>query len=87
MTVSDIKKICQIPEKDLLYFLLNQINLSSKERTVIELCFIEEYTEEQSAERLDRSVNTIKDWKKSAINKINKVWSQNRIIEILLNNI
>lgn len=86
MNKDDIKQIAKIPEKDVLEFLLRNVNLTHKEKQVFELYIINDYTEEECAEKLDKSVNTIKNWKKAMYDKIIKVWEKDTIVNLLLNN-
>ena len=85
MTSKQLKKIFEIPERDLLCFLLAKINLSEKEKEVIDNCLIKDYTEEETAEIMNMSRNGVQKIKKKAYDKLNKVWQNDRIIQILIN--
>ena len=84
MTREQIRKIFNIPEKDLLCFLLSKINLTEKEKEVVDNYFTKGYTEEQTAEIMNLSVTGMKNIKKRAYEKIVKSWENDRIIRILL---
>lgn len=84
MTNDQIRKVFNIPEKDLLQFLLDKVNLSDKELKIINLCLIKGKTEEQTAEILEMSRNGVQKIKKNAYKKLSKVWENDRIIQILL---
>lgn len=84
MTNEQIRRVFNIPERDLLQFLLNKVNLSDKELKILELCLIKGKTEEQTAEILEMSRNGVQKIKKNAFNKISKVWDNDRIIKILI---
>ena len=85
MTSKQLKKIFSIPERDLLYFLLAKVNLSEKEKEVIENCLVKDYTEEYTAEEMNMSRNGVQKIKKKAYGKLNKVWENDRIIKLILN--
>lgn len=85
MTREQIRKIFNIPEKDLLCFLLSKINLTEKEKEVVDNYFTKGYTEEQTAEIMEMSKNGVQNIKKRAYDKIVRVWENDRIINILLN--
>lgn len=84
MTREQLRLIFNIPEKDLLMFLLNKVNLTDKENEIINYCLVKGYTEEYTAEIMQMSRNGIQKIKKKAFDKLNKVWSNDRIISILL---
>ncbi len=84
MTKDQIRKIFNIPERDLLCFLLSKINLTEKEKEVVENYYAKGYTEEETAEIMDMSKNGVQKIKKKAYDKIVKVWQNDRIIKILL---
>jgi len=84
MTREQIRKIFNIPEKDLLCFLLSKINLTEKEKEVVDNYFTKGYTEEQTAEIMEMSKNGVQNIKKRAYDKIVRVWENDRIIKILL---
>ena len=84
MTKEQLRKIFNSPERDLLCFLLAKVNLTEKEKEVIDNCLLKGYTEEYTAEIMSMSKNGIQKIKKRAYDKLNKVWKNDRIIQILL---
>ena len=85
MTKEQLRKIFNIPERDLLCFLLAKVNLTEKEKEVIDNCLLKGYTEEYTAEIMNMSRNGVQKIKKKAYDKLNKVWQNDRIIQILIN--
>ena len=86
MTNQQLRLIFDIPEKDLLEFLLSKVNLSEKEQKVINNCLVNGYTEEYTAELMQMSRNGIQKIKYKAFKKLSKVWERSRIVELLLTN-
>lgn len=84
MTKEQLKAIFSIPEKDLLQFLLNKVNLTEKELKIIDNCLVKGYTEEYTAEIMEMSRNGIQKIKKKAFDKLIKVWKDDRIVKLLL---
>lgn len=84
MTKEQLKSIFSIPERDLLQFLLNKVNLTEKELKIIDNCLIKGYTEEDTAEIMEMSRNGVQKIKKKAYDKLIKVWQNERIIKLLL---
>lgn len=84
MTNEQLKLIFSIPEKDLLQFLLNKVNLTEKELKVINNCLVKGYTEEYTAEIMEMSRNGVQNIKKKAYTKLSKVWCNDRIINMIL---
>lgn len=67
MTNEQLKLIFSIPEKDLLQFLLNKVNLTEKELKVINNCLVKGYTEEYTAEIMEMSRNRSTEYKEKSI--------------------
>ena len=67
MTNEQLKTIFSIPEKDLLQFLLNKVNLTEKELKVINNCLVKGYTEEYTAEIMEMSRNRSTEYKEKSI--------------------
>lgn len=84
MTNEQLKTIFSIPEKDLLQFLLNKVNLTEKELKIIDNCLVKGYTEEYTAEIMEMSRNGIQKIKRKAFDKLIKVWKDDRIVKLLL---
>ena len=84
MEKKDIRKILKNPSKDLVNIALGYVNLTDKERQIIELIEMQGKTEERTAEILDISVRGLQQLKASAFEKLNIVWSRNIFTSMLL---
>jgi predicted DNA-binding protein (UPF0251 family) len=84
MTKEQLKTIFSIPERDLLQFLLNKVNLTEKELKIIDNCLVKGYTEEYTAEIMEMSRNGVQKIKKKAFDKLIKVWDNDRVIHLIL---
>ena len=84
MEKSEIRKILKNPSKDLVNIALGYVNLTEKERQIIELVEMQGKTEERTAEILDISVRGLQQLKASAFEKLNMVWSYNIFISLLM---
>ena len=84
MEKSDIRKILKNPSKDLVNIALSYVNLTDKERQIIEYVEMQGKTEERAAEILDISVRGLQQIKASAFDKLNTVWSYNIFTSMLL---
>lgn len=84
MTNEQLKTIFSIPERDLLQFLLNKVNLTEKELKIIDNCLVKGYTEEYTAEIMEMSRNGVQKIKKKAFDKLSKVWDNDRVINMIL---
>lgn len=83
MDKTEIRKILKNPSKELVNIALSYVNLTDKEKEVLELVEMQGKTEERTAELLDISDRNVRYIKESAFNKLNKVWSYNIFIQIL----
>lgn len=86
MTNEQIKMVFKIPERDLLDFILNRINLTNKQKQALDLYYRQGYTEEECAEMMNISRNGFQNIKKSAREMLDKAWANDRLINILINN-
>ena len=84
MEKSDIRKILKNPSIELVNIALGYVNLTEKERKIIEYVEIKGITEEKTAEILDISTRNLQTIKATAFEKINTVWSYNLFISLLL---
>ena len=84
MEKSDIRKILKNPSKDLVNIALSYVNLTDKERQIIELVEMQGKTEERTAEMLDISDRNVRYIKESAFEKLNIVWSYNMFVSLML---
>lgn len=86
MDKNEIRKILKYPSLEIVNLALDYVNLTEKERRVIELTELKGYTEERSAEILDISVRNLQMIKAKSFEKIDFVWSNNLLIKIISNN-
>ena len=84
MEKSDIRKILKNPSIELVNIALGYVNLTEKERKIIEYVEIKGITEERTAEILDISTRNVQTIKATAFEKINIVWSYNLFVSMLL---
>ena len=84
MNKSDIRKILKNPSKDLINIALSYVNLTDKERQIIEYTEMKGITEEKTAEILDISVRGLQQIKSNAFEKMNAVWSYNLFVSLIL---
>lgn len=84
MDKKEIRKILTNPSKDLIILALNTVNLTDKERQVIEYTEMRGITEERTAEILDISDRSVRYIKEKAFEKLNKVWSYNILVSLIL---
>ena len=84
MEKSDIRKILKNPSIELVNIALGYVNLTEKERKIIEYVEIKGITEEKTAEILDISTRNLQTIKATAFEKINTVWNYNLFISMLL---
>lgn len=80
----DIRKILKSPSKEMINIALGYVNLTEKERKILEYVEMEGRTEERTAEILDISTRNLQTIKASAFKKLDKVWSYNLFISMLL---
>ena len=83
MDKTEIRKILKNPSKELVNIALSYVNLTDKEKEVLELVEMKGKTEEKTAEILEMSTRNIQYIKESAFEKLNIVWSYNIFIQIL----
>ena len=84
MDKAEIRKILKNPSTELVNIALGYVNLTEKERKIIEYVEIKGITEERTAEILDISTRNVQTIKANAFEKINTVWSYNLFVSILL---
>lgn len=80
----DIRKILKSPSKEMINIALDYVNLTEKERKIIEYVEMQGRTEERAAEILDISTRNLQTIKAEAFKKLDKVWSYNLFISMLL---
>lgn len=84
MEKSEIRKILKNPSKDLVNIALSYVNLTEKEKEILEYVEMKGITEEKTAEILDMSDRNVRYIKDSAFDKLNMVWSYNLFIALML---
>lgn len=84
MDRTDIRKILKNPSRDLINIALSYVNLTDRERQILEYVEMKGVTEEKAAEKLDISVRGLQQIKSEAFEKLNIVWSKNIFIALLL---
>lgn len=80
----NIRKILKNPSKEMVNIALNYVNLTDKERQIIEYVEMQGKTEERTAEILDISTRNLQTSKAEAFKKLDSVWSYNLFISMLL---
>ena len=84
MDKTEIRKILKNPSKELVNIALSYVNLTDKEKEVLELVEMQGKTEERTAELLDISDRNVRYIKESAFEKLNIVWSYNMFVSLML---
>ena len=84
MDKTEIRKILKNPSKELVNIALSYVNLTDKEKEVLELVEMQGKTEERTAEILDISDRNVRYIKESAFEKLNIVWSYNMFVSLML---
>lgn len=82
MEVQEVKKILESSNKAIIILALQLVNLKNKEINSIELIHFKGYTIQETAEIMNCSINSIKNYKSKAYKKIAEVWGN---IDILKN--
>ena len=70
-----IREILQSPDADFVDYVLSLVNLEDNEILVINMCLRRGLSHERAAEALDRSVEAVQKWHRSAKDKIWVTWS------------
>ena len=67
---------------------LSMVNLKEKEWMVLVLRHMRGLTQEETAEKIDRSKNSVQNWERSGLQKCAKAWGESKelgtIIEYML---
>lgn len=84
MEKTEIRRVLKNPCKELTNIALGYVNLTEKERKILEYVEMQEKTEERTAELLDISTRSLQTIKASAFKKLDAVWSYNLFISMLL---
>ncbi len=84
MTHDEVVSIIEYPSKQLAEYALSLVNLKDHEMNLLVLRYMRGLTQEETAEKLNRSKNTIQVWEKAAINKCSKAWNGLEMISEML---
>ena len=74
MNNSPVKRILQQPDKSKAVAALEKVNLTKKERYVMEHIFFDGMTAEETAESMDVSVSAVNKWKAKGMKKCLEVF-------------
>lgn len=85
MLKDDVERFLRYPERELVEFAINRANLSSREAKAIRLCGMQDMTQAEAGELLDRDWKTIQRWYSSGIKKLQACWSSSEWILKLIN--
>ncbi len=85
MTINEAKKILHYPYLPVVYVALSYVNLRDKEINVLILRHLRGHTQEETAEEMEMSVNSIQNIEKSALGKCAKSWENVIFLKKLLN--
>jgi DNA-binding CsgD family transcriptional regulator len=84
MDKAEIRKVLKNPSLELVNIALGYVNLTDKEKQIIEYVEMKGITEERTAEILDISDRNVRYIKESAFEKLNIVWSYNLFVSLML---
>lgn len=84
MNRNDVKKILKYEKLIPINYLISIVNLTEKERLSIEYVDIKGFSEEEATEYIDRSRTSIQKYRKSAYDKLSKVWEKENIAHEIL---
>lgn len=84
MTAEDVKTVLHCAYKPLVLAALSYVNLTDKEFDTLVLRHMRGHTQEEVAEEMDRSVNTIQNWERAALDKCLKAWKRMAYIRELI---
>ena len=85
MTEENVKRFLRYPSSQLVTFAINLANLTWQEEQTIVMCGQRGMTQEVAAERMDRSVDSVQKWYRSALKKLSVAWSDCAWINKILN--
>lgn len=84
MTTEDVKAVLHTPYKPLALAALTYVNLTDRELNTMILRFMRGLTQEQTAEWFDCSVNAVKNWQESGLEKCCKAWEKLIFVQEIL---
>lgn len=73
------------PSKPLLDYALSYVNLTRFESICINLCIIQDITELEAADEINKSRDFVAKHKKQGIERIQKAWEHCPVVELLIN--
>lgn len=85
MNNRDVKKVLDCPSRVTLNLVLDMVNLKDKELKAITLMDIKGNTREETAEMMNISCQAVSKIRDKAFKKMIRVWSNDEIIEEILN--
>lgn len=85
MNNRDVKKVLNCPSRVTLNLVLDMVNLKDKELKAITLMDIKGNTREETAEMMNISCQAVSKIRDKAFKKMIRVWSNDEIIEEVLN--
>lgn len=85
MTTEDAKKVLHCRYRPLVLLALSYVNLYDRELNTLILRHMRGLTQEQTAEELDRTTNTIQNWESSALQKCAEAWEHLLVIQEIMN--
>lgn len=84
MNHDEVVSIIEYPSKQLAMYALSLVNLKDHEMNTLVLRYMRGMTQEETAEQMERSKNTIQNWEKSAIGKCSRAWKGLEMISEML---
>lgn len=85
MSKEEVKLVLNNPHKPLVLFAIAYyVNLNDRELNTLIYRYLRGHTQEETAEYLERSKNTIQNWENSALETCAKAWSGNQFVAQLL---
>lgn len=84
MTKKEVKQVLNSPSLTLVRLALDLVNLKEKERKAIELVDMKGLTEFQASELMKISTKTISNYRRKGLDKCLKCWSNQNIIQKIL---
>lgn len=74
-TEKQVVQLLRIPDKDLVDYMISLANLDRRENSAIDLCGRKAYTQEEAAEKIDRSTDAVQKWYRSGMRKLRTAWA------------
>ena len=74
-TEKQIVQLLRMPDAGLVDYMVSIANLDRRESLAIDLCGRKAYTQEEAAERIDRSTDAVQKWYRSGMRKLRTAWS------------